>query len=59
MNLKPSQTSLAQGFCFPEDEQTATEIIAEMVQVWWDGVRTATKIKVVRQIKRVPQELFD
>ena len=53
MNLKPSQTSLAQRLGLPEREQTAAEIIAKMVQVRRDGVCAATEVKVVRQIQSI------
>jgi hypothetical protein len=59
VNLEPSQTSLAKRLCFSKHEETATEIVAEVVQVWRYGVCTATEIKVVRQIQCITNELIN
>lgn len=57
MDLQPSQATFADGFSLCEEEEPTRKIITNVVQVWWDGVRSATEVQVVGEVKFVAQEL--
>ena len=52
-----SQTALAKGLGFTEEEQSTREIVADVIQMRWDGVGTAAEVDVVRKVDCVAQEL--
>ena len=57
MNLEPSQAAGGQRLRLVEQEQATTEIVADVAQVGWDGVRTSAEIEVVGQVEGVAEEL--
>jgi hypothetical protein len=57
MNLKPTETALAEGLSIGEEQQSARQIITNMVQVGRNRVCTATEVKVVWEVECIGQEL--
>lgn len=57
VDLEPSETTFAQRLGVAEEEQSATKIITNVVEMRRDGVGTASEVKIVRQIEIVTKEL--
>lgn len=57
MNFEPAESSLAEGFGYGEFEEATREVIADMVQVGRDGVRTAAEVEVVGEVDDFVSEL--
>lgn len=57
MDLEPPETTDAQGTLVSEFEETTGEIVADVVQIGRDGVRSAAEIEVVREVEFIGEEL--
>lgn len=57
MDLQPPQTTLTKGLGLGEEEEPTRKIVTDVVQVWRDGVCSATEVHVVREVELVAQEL--
>jgi len=49
VNLQPPESTSTQGFANVEKQEASAEVVANVVEMRWDRVGTATKIKRVRE----------
>ena len=60
MNLEPTETTFAERFRFRKHQKATGQVIADVTQVRRNGIRSSPKVKVMRKVERVSQELtFD
>lgn len=57
MNLQPSQSPRTQRLSLGKLKQTSTQIITNVVEMWWDRISTASKINVMRLIECIAKKL--
>lgn len=57
MDLQPSQATFTERLSLGEEKESTRKIVANVVQVWWDGVCSATEVHVVGEVEFVTQEL--
>ena len=57
VDLQPAQPALAEHLRLVEQEQPATQVVADVVQMRRDGVRPAAEVDVVREVDGIAKEL--
>lgn len=53
LDFEPEQTALAERFFAREGEQSAAEVVSQMVQMGRDRVHAASKIEIHREVDRL------
>ncbi|KAI9907524.1 hypothetical protein PsorP6_003038 [Peronosclerospora sorghi] len=51
MDFHPTQSMLPQGLPVTKDEQASRQVRAQVIEVRWDRVHTATKIQIIRKVE--------
>ena len=57
MDLQPPQTLFSKGLGLREFEQSATEIVAHVVQMRRNGVSAPSEVEVVGEVNGISKEL--
>ena len=58
MDLEPAQSGSTQRLLIRKLEKTSTQVVADVIKMWWNGVGSPSEVDIVREVELVGKELL-